>query len=132
MNRRIGIWTGVLLACAGAVWLGADYYRRNRTEELFKQERFDRDRWLASTATRDPVACIAGARMAEDIRSNVIKPGMPASEVVTLLGGPLVPQMIQERRISYSLGMCLYSEWQGLTIYLDPSNRVSKVDLRLK
>jgi hypothetical protein len=132
MSRRVLILAGAVVATGLMLWLGADYHQRNFTEELFSQEKFNRDRWLAGAATRNPAECTPGARMAEDIKNNVIKPGMPAEEVVSLLGGPLVPETLKEGRISYSLGMCVYSEWQGLNIYLDPSNKVSKVELRLR
>src|SRR5688572_3824383 len=83
--------------------------------DVFGIEKFNREKWLSGGAIRDPMRCLPGAGMAEDIRARVIKPGMSRFEVTSILGGPDT----NASKLEYALGTCVGSNEQSLVIHFD-------------
>jgi hypothetical protein len=123
--RTVGLIVLVLAASGLVVVEILDY--RNNAE-------FDAVVWQsAPNCGRDgcDAECVRG-RMVRDLTWYYLKPGMPRSEVVALLGNPQPGSLPVKTSLSYDLEMCSGFRMDYDSLVLSFNDRDALIDIRTK
>jgi outer membrane protein assembly factor BamE (lipoprotein component of BamABCDE complex) len=91
---------------------------------VFMINSFDQKTWSATPSEEGKLTCYRG-HMADDIKTRLLKPGIPRADVEYLLGLPDDPSNPQEYQ--YLLGVCTHGiDEDYLHIYFDAERRVER------